>query len=73
MKSFGPKKIQITCRDSKVPFLQLFRRGRDDRTLGPSRIPHRISKIILALGSYDFLAMLEGKIGVTPFFLGLIW
>jgi hypothetical protein len=24
--------------------------------------------ILITLGSYDFLAILEGKIGVTPFF-----
>ena len=34
----------------------------------PSRIPHRISKIIFILGSYEFLAMLDGKIRETPFF-----
>ena len=34
----------------------------------PSRIPHRISKNLFALGSDKFLAMLEGKIRVTPFF-----
>ena len=36
------------------------------------KIPHRISKIIFALGAEEFLAMLEGKIGVTPFFKGSI-
>ena len=34
----------------------------------PSRIPHRILKILFALGADEFLAMLEGKIRVTPFF-----
>ena len=63
MKSFGPKKIQIPCTDQKVPFWQYFRQGRDGRALlvQPSRIPSWISKIIFALGSYGFLAMLEGK------------
>ena len=53
-----------------MPFWQFFRQGRDGRALlvRPSRIPHRISKIIFALGADEFLAMLEGKIRVTPFF-----
>ena len=34
----------------------------------PSRIPHRISKILFALGANEFLAMLEGKIREAPFF-----
>ena len=33
-----------------------------------STIPHRISKILFVYGSYDFLAMLEGKIREAPFF-----
>ena len=70
MKSFGPKKIQIPCTDQKVPFWQFFRQGRDGRALlvWPSRIPHRISKIIFALGADEFLAMLEGKIREALFF-----
>jgi hypothetical protein len=46
-----------------VPFWQFFRQGWDDRALliQPLRIPCWISKIIFALGSYEFLAMLEGK------------
>jgi hypothetical protein len=39
----------------------------------PSRIPHRISKILFALGANEFLAMFEGKIRETPFFEGSIW
>ena len=35
----------------------------------PSRNPHRISKILFALGADEFLAMREGKVRVTPFFL----
>jgi hypothetical protein len=31
-----------------------------------SRIPHRISKIIFVYGSYEFLAMLEGKTREAP-------
>ena len=70
MKSFGPKKFQIPCTDQKVPFWQFFRQGRDGRALlvRPSRIPHRISKILFALGADEFLAMLEGKIREAPFF-----
>ena len=47
-----------------VPFGQFFRLGQDGRALlvQPSRIPRWISKIIFALGSYEFLAMLEGKV-----------
>jgi hypothetical protein len=70
MKSFGPKKFKIPCTDQKVPFWQFFRQGWDGRALlvRPSRIPHTISKIIFASGADDFLAMLEGKIRVGPFF-----
>ena len=69
MKSFGTKKIQIPCTDQKVPFWQLFKKGRDGRALlvGPSRIPHRISKIFFVYVSYEFLVILEGRIRETPF------
>jgi hypothetical protein len=52
-----------------VPFWQFFRQGWDGCALLvlPSRIPHRIPKIIFALGADEFLAMLDGKIRVTPF------
>ena len=75
MKSFGPKKFQIPCTGQKVPFWQFFRQGRDGRALlaRPSRIPHRISKIIFALGADEFLAMLEGKIREATSFKGSIW
>ena len=64
------KKNQIPCTDQKVPFWQFFRQGRDGRALlvWPSRISHRISKILFALGANEFLAMLEGKISKAPFF-----
>ena len=64
MKSFRPKFFQIPCTDQKVPFWQLFRQDRDGHALlvRPSRIPHRISKILFALGADEFLAVLEGKI-----------
>ena len=53
----------------EVPFWQFFKKGRDGALLvQPSRIPHRISKILIVLGSYEFLAMLEGKIKETQFF-----
>ena len=70
MKSFGPKKCQIPCMDQKVPFWQFFRQGRNGRALlvWPSRIPHRISKILFALSADEFLAMLEGKIREAQFF-----
>ena len=53
-----------------MPFWQFFRLGRDGCALlvRPSRILHRISKILFALGADEFLSMLEGKIRVTPFF-----
>ena len=52
-----------------MPFWQFFRQGQDGRALvvRPSRIPHRISKILFALSADELLAMLEGKIRVTPF------
>ena len=60
MKSFGPKKFEIPCTDQKVPFWQFFRQGQDGHALlvWPLRIPHRISKIIFVLGSYELLVML---------------
>ena len=47
-----------------MPFWQFFRVGQDSRALleRPPRVPCWISKIILALGLYEFLAMLEGKV-----------
>jgi hypothetical protein len=44
--------------------LKFFRQDWDGRALlvWHLRIPHRISKIIFALGAIEFLAMLEGKI-----------
>ena len=69
------KKIQIPCTDQKVPFWQFFRQGWDGRALlvQPLRIPHRISKILFALGAYELLAVQEGKIREAPFFSGSIW
>jgi hypothetical protein len=54
----------IPCTDQKVSFWQFFRQGRDGHALlvRPSRIPHRISKIIFVFSADEFLAMQEGKI-----------
>ena len=56
-----------------VPFGQFFRLGQDGRALlvQPSRIPRWISKILFDLGSYEFLAMLEGKTRKGLFFWGI--
>ena len=53
-----------------MSFWQFFRQGWDGRALlvRPSRIPHWIWKILFVLSSYEFLAMLEGKIWKCPFF-----
>ena len=53
-----------------MPFWQFFRQGQDGRELlvRSSGIPPKISKILFALGSDEFLAMLEGKIS-DPIFL----
>ena len=47
----------------KSAIWQFFRQDPDGSALlvWPSRIPHWMSKILLALGSYGFLAILEGK------------
>ena len=62
--------MYISGMDQKVPFWQFFRQGQDGRALlvRPSRIPHRISKILFALDANEFLPMIEGKIRATPFF-----
>jgi hypothetical protein len=55
----------------KSAILAIFQTGpRDGRALlvRPSRIPCWISKILFALGSYEFLAMLEGKTRKGLFF-----
>ena len=69
MKSWDPQIFQITCRGQKVPLWQFFRKGWDGRALlvRLSIIPHRILKVIFVLGLYEFLAMLEGKIGLSLF------
>ena len=58
-----------------MPFWQFSREGWDGRVLlvQPSRIPRWIWKILFGLGSYEFVAMLEGKIGKGFFFYGSIW
>ena len=67
IKSFGPKKIQISSTGKKVPFWQFFRMGWDGRTLlgRPSR---RNRKIILVLGADEYIEKLEGKIRECLFF-----
>ena len=47
----------------KNDILAIFRLGWDGSALlvRPSRNPQWISNILFALGSYEFLAMLEGK------------
>ena len=70
MKSFGPKKFQISSTGKKVPFWQFFRMGWDGRALlgRPSRIPHRNWKIIFVLGADEYIERLEGKIRECLFF-----
>jgi hypothetical protein len=70
MKSFGIKKIQISTTGKKVPFWQFFRMGWDGHALlgWPSRIPHRNSKIIFALGADEYIERLESKIRECLFF-----
>jgi hypothetical protein len=66
----APKKFKFHARIKKCHFGNF-----SDKALlvGPSRIPHGISKILFALGVDEFLAMLEGKIREAPFFYGSIW
>ena len=55
---------------SKSAILAIFQTGRDGRALlvQPLRIPHRISKILFALGVDELLAVQEGKIREPHFF-----
>ena len=55
---------------SKSAILAIFRQGQDGRALlvQPSRIPHRISKILFAVGVDEFLAMLKVKTREAPLF-----
>ena len=75
MKSFGPKKFQISSTGKKVPFWQFFRMGWDGRALlgRPSRIPHRNWKIIFVLGADEYIERLEGKIRECLFFYAKIF
>ena len=70
MKSFGPKKFQISSTGKKVPFRQFFKMGWDGLALlgGPSRIPHRNWKIIFVLGANEYIERLEGKVIECLFF-----
>ena len=69
MKSFGPKKIQISSSGEKVPFF-FFRMGLNDRDLlgRPSRILHRNWKIVFVLSADEYIERLEGKIRKCLFF-----
>ena len=63
------KLLSIICQKEKLIRAHC-KYARDGSTLlvRPSRIPHRISKILFALGANEFLAILEGKIRVAPCF-----
>jgi hypothetical protein len=66
-----PKKISNSMHGSTSAILAIFQTGLGwpcTALLVPSRIPHRISKILFALGADEFLATLEGKIREAPFF-----
>ena len=64
------KIFKLYARVKKVPVWQFFRQGWVGHALlvWPSRIPHRISKILFVLGADEFLAVQEGKIREAPFF-----
>ena len=70
MKSFGPKKFQISSTGKKVPFWLFFRVGWDGSALlgQPSRISQRNWKNIFALGADEYLERLESKIRKRLFF-----
>ena len=70
-----PKKCSNYMQRLKSAILAFFIQGWDDRALlvRPSRIPYRFSKYLSALGANEFLAMLERKVRVMPFFQGSIW
>ena len=61
------KKFSNYMQGLKNAILAIFQTGRA-LLVRPSRIPHRISKILFALGADEFLAMLKGKIRETPIF-----
>jgi hypothetical protein len=76
MKSFGPKNFQIPCTDQEVPFWQFSQKGPGwlcTAVNAALKNPSKDLKILFALGANEFLAMLKGKIRVTPIFLGSIW
>ena len=63
-----PQKFKFHARIKTCHFGNFTERAEIAVLVRPSRIPHRISKIIFVLGFYELLAMLEGKIRETPFF-----
>jgi hypothetical protein len=75
MKSFGPKKFQISSTGKKMPFWQFFRMGWDGRDLlgRPSRIPHRNQKTVFVLGADECIERLECKIRECLFFYAKIF
>ena len=59
-----------------MPFWQFFREGQNGRAMlvRPSRIPRWIWKVLFDLGSYEFLAILEGKIRKCLFlYVKIFW
>ena len=71
MKLFGPKKLKFHARNKKCQFGNFSDRAgmaMHYQCGHHARIPHSISKILFALGTDEFLAMLEGKIREAPFF-----
>jgi hypothetical protein len=65
MKSFGPKKFQISSTVKKVPFWQFFRMGWDGRAL---KNPSQELKKKIVLGANKYIERLEGKITECLFF-----
>ena len=73
----GPRVLPPKCEFQKIEIEGVFRpylkRSLSERINWIiSIIPHRITKNFIVYGSYEFLAMLEGKIRETPFFKGSI-
>ena len=64
MKSFHPKKFQISSTGKKVPFWQFFRMGWG----GPQESLTGIEKIFFVLGADEYIERLKGKIGECLFF-----
>ena len=66
MKSFGPKKFQISPTGKKVPLWQFFRMGWDgfeDAVRSTLKNPSQKLKNNFVLGANEYIERLEGKIG----------